>query len=550
MALKTQPEQIRDNLQQSWDNEYYSHIYALMRYILGEKYSPHWGFTGGSELPDFPDIHARFYGVGESRRIMVNASLMAMKTTFADPQIEFPDLATKYREQVNRAYIKALWRGDNSEEAGEWQDDVIKAFLDGDTLGAGYIQIGMRDGQPTIRHSPILDTILDRHALSPAHARFIAFVHHFPVETAEEIFGSRIRSKAVETTWEGSKTATPMRRVRVIEYFDMGLRKNKPTWAYLLNDLAGEVLELEENPYECLPFAYYIHIQLWKMRRPIGRADFQIGSQEFRNLLERVIRRTLERGAGIDVLDMPMIGEDAEDLAKGRVLPVVRKQSAGDVRQAVLRLPPQDVPPGIWQALYSIDREMTGESGNSEADRANIAHRARTLGEIQQVQQGADISSSWSAKQYALLLRRLVTKVRNIGAKLHTRPILLDVGDVTVMFNDPNDPEPESDIRMWLREPTRVVVKEDPYQFQDADLQAQRKLAIWLPLLSDPYLDPISIRREILSQMGMKEPERYLMGVSRGIPPVQSLQEALMQAATPAEEAATPAVEAEQPISI
>ena len=513
MAKYTDPDVLRDNLRQAYDPRQYSHYYQLQCYALGAKYD-HLGagmHTAVGELPDWPDIFPQFYRVGESRRTMSHEALMLMKVCYMEPDPSFPDL-NEVDEKVRKAYFLERWRGDRQHGEGHWAQEIHRMFMDGNGLGLGFVQVGIKGGRTHVQHHPLLNVIWDRHYWNAGRSRFIAFIHHLPVETAVDMFGSSIKAEATEFA-AGIYEPSPMRRVKVVEVFDMGIGKNaNPTHAYILNQLGGRILDIGENEYECLPFAYYQHVHFPGMRRPIGRMDMQMATQEMRNSLERYLKLILMRGGGVDFVDSQAIrGDHLQRWLEGETLPVIPVDGGGEkpLSHHVLRVPPQEPPVGLFKALEMVDREQNTEGGSSDADRANLSVQQRTLGQDQLKQQGADIQTAWSSKQLTEAMKLLVSKVVYVGSKFDTAETMLDIDGVNMMFNDPA--EPNSSLEVWLSEPSRVVINEDQMQYIDPQAAMQRKTAPWLPFLSDPYTNPQEIRMKLWRLMGEKEPEKLFM---------------------------------------
>ena len=514
MARYTDPDVIRETLRQAYDVRQYGHYYALQCYALGAKYELYggMGLPEVGELGDWPDIFPQFYNVGQSRQTLSNEMLMMMKVCYQEPDPQFPDL-DPISETVRKAYILERWRGDRLHGEGHWASECHLAFMNGNGLGVGFVQVGVKNSRAHIQYHPTLNVIWDRHFWSPGRSRFIAFVHHLPVEMASAMFGSKVEKEATDTQ-STHYDSNPIRRVKVIEYFDMGLdgkEEGKTTHAWFLNNLGGRVLDISENEYGCLPYAYYQHLHVPGMRRPIGRMDLQMATQESRNQVERYLRQILMRGSGLDIISADAANtEDVQRWLDGEVLPAIRIDSGTEqsVDALVKRLPPHEPPMGAFQYLQMLDRAQNTESGSSDADRANLSQVGRTLGEAQLRQQGADIQSAWSRKQYAEFLKQVISKATYIGSQFDTAPTMLDIDGKNVTFNDPANPQ--SLLSNWLSEPSRVVVNEDNLQYFDSQVDAQRKTALWMPFLNDPFTNPVELRKKIFKAMGEKDPAALL----------------------------------------
>jgi hypothetical protein len=515
LAKFTTPEVAERNLRQAYDDTWYTHIRRLIRFTLGETYnasSSGLAVSLSGNVPDDIDLLPRYYEPGQSRRILTNAFLMAAKVCYTEPEPTYPD-KSKSKEIVTTAFNKALWKGrphlgpSKFEEYGEWAPECHRMFLDGDGLGTGFVQIGVRDGWTCIQHHPLCRVIWDRHRLGITRARYVAFIHHLSEEEAVAMFGENIRAE-VTTEALGSNE---LRIVKAIQYFDMGLGNHQPTEMWRLRTLGGKVLDVSENKYGCLPFAHMEHIHLWGMRRPVGRIDFQIANQVMRNAYERYMRLVLERGPGFDAVDTgKMDPEDQEAFESGELLAALRFQvpPMGKIGDYVQRYTAQEVPQTVYKGLEYLDRNEPGESGISDADRANITSSPRTLGEIQTVQEGADTAKEWSQRQYATFLARLFYKANYIAAKLHTAPTPISINGMPVLLNDPGNPR--SNLAYWLEPSAWPQVNEDALVKNSPLRRMQIAQGKWAQFLQDPYMNPVEVRRVMLQEMGEKDVDRLL----------------------------------------
>jgi len=510
----TSPETVERNLRQAYDDEYYSHIRRNIRFTLGEKYSAGTALSTSltGDLPDDIDLLPRYSEPGQSRRILTNATLMLAKVCYMEPDPDYPD-KPKWKEIVTKAFNRALWKGrphlgpTKFEEYGEWAPESHRAFIDGDSLGAGFVQIGVRDGWTSIQHHPLCRVIWDRHRAGISRARYVAFVHHLSEEEAVAMFGNKVKEHAVTHNPQSSA----LRIVKCVQYFDMGLGQGKPTEMWRLNSLAGEVLDISENLYGCLPFAHYEHMHLFGMRRPVGRIDFQKADQELRNSYERYQRMVLERGPGFDAIDTANVDTDDLDAwTSGELLPMLRFQlpPMSKIADFIQRVPAHEVPQTLFKGLEYLDRMDPGNSGISDADRANVTSSPRTLGEIENVQAGADTQKEWSQRQYAHFLQRLFYKANYIAAQLHTAPTPVSINGAPFLLNDPESPQSRLDY--WLTPHSWPVVNEDLLAKQNPLKRMQVAQGKWMPFLQDPMLNPVEVRKRLFADMGEKDPDALI----------------------------------------
>ncbi len=524
MPKYTKPELVESNLRQAYDDAYYSSRRNLIRFTLGEHAASPMGSNAAlsGEIPDDIDILPRYYEPGQSRRILTNAALMMAKVCYSEPDPSYPDQG-RWKEIVTKAFNKTIFRGrpflgsESYGDYGEWAPEIHRMFLDGDGLGVGFVQIGVKNGWTTIQHHPLCRTIWDRHRLGLTRSRFICFVHHLPVEEAKSLFGNSIEKEAGPDTFSLTSNNEYIRVIKALQWFDMGLDGSEPTEMWRLRNMQGRVLDIGSNEYECLPFAHYEHMHLFGMRRPVGRGDFQIPDQEMRNGLERYWRLVLQRGPGFDAVDTDgMEEQDLEKLTSGELLTLIKYKlgiSGGKVGDRINRVPAHEVPDALFRGLEYLDRMDPGNSGISDADRANITSTARTLGEIENVQQGADSQKQWSLRQFAQFQSRLWYKVNFIAAKLHTAPTPLSIMGKPILFNDPQSPQ--SSLDFWLTPCTRPVVNEETLERMDPLRRASIALGKWLPIVDSPILGPISNPVEILKEIvgpgfNEKDPDRFI----------------------------------------
>lgn len=502
---------ISDLLRQSCDPDYYKNRFALRAWAVGDK-----AFRGaktqpGSMLPDYPDLFPTYYEPGQSQRALVNWVLMLSKIAYYDPEPDFPDL-DPVGQVVRQEIIKSLWRSKDTYGKYEVGPQAFRAFLDADGLGTGWVQIDTEDGNIVVRHHRLENVVWDKHANSPSHARYVACIHNLSQEDAVDRFGSDVIRHTTRFSPHPVTSAPEIPRVRIVEFWSEPMGGFAGTHAFIANDLGGNILEIEENDLGCLPFAHAELFPIPGMSRAMGRLEMQKATQEMRNAVERYVKLTLARGSGFDVGDVSGMNEDDVDsLMRGEVLPFIRYESMDEkpIQSKVMRVPAQDIPSGAFNYLALLDRDQSPESGSSDGDRANLTPRATTLGEVNRVQSGADIQTSWSGRQYARFLERTIEKMVKCAAKWQKAPVTINAFGQKMALNDPT--EPNSAIEPWLQELSRVIVSEDQVQFRDKKMQANDSVAFLSMFMQDPYIDPMVLRRKIFEARGEKNPDEFLI---------------------------------------
>lgn len=516
MAKYTTPEVVERNLRQGYDDQYYQAIRNYTRFALGARFrrgSSPLAVSLTGDVPDdvdmLPDADQE---PGQSRTILTNAMLMAAKVTHVEPDPDYPD-KPRWKEIVTKAINRAIWKGrpcngQSLEDGyGEWQPECQRAFMDFDSLGTGFVQLGVRDGWVTIQHHPLSRVIWDRHRAGISRARWIAFVHYLSEEESVNRFGSKIKDELLAREMGGQS----LRTLKAVQWFDMGLGKSEPTEQWRLNTFSGRVLDIGPNEFGCLPHAYGEYMSFWGMRRAMGRIEFQMSDQQLRNALERYQRLVLERGPGFDVFDVSnMDVEDQERLESGELLTALRYNLGPmeKVENYVMRVAPHNPPEGLFRILDSLDRRDPSVSGNSDADKANVTSSPRTLGEIETVQEGANIQKNWSSRQYARFLERLFFKANYIAAQHHTAPTAISINGAPYLLNDPG--VPQTNIEYWLTPNSWPVVNEDLLTKQAPFRRMQIAQGKWMPFLQDQFMNPVEVRRRMLEEMGEKDVDRYL----------------------------------------
>jgi hypothetical protein len=201
-------------------------------------------------------------------------------------------------------------------------------------------------------------------------------------------------------------------------------------------------------------------------------------------------------------------------LAAGVVLPLIRLVNDADPSKVLARISPQDIPSGVFNYMMLLDREMNTASGNSDSDRANLSREDRTLGQEQMKQQGADIQTAWSRRQYAEYLKQLIQKTIRIAAVKHTAPTTLTIEGQPILFNDPQNPN--TYLARWLSKPSKVIVNEDAMQYQDPDAKAAMTLRLWGQFINDPFTNQIELRKFLFGQMGRRNVEEMVDPTGNG----------------------------------
>jgi hypothetical protein len=525
---RTPKEKIQLVLSQAYDAERVSSLYRQQCYAFGDAWDKQIAIipTDG-RIIDCPDITLRYLEIGQSRR-MTNAALISMsRVMYSQPAPEFPQV-DKFTAEVRKQFLLA--RADGEPDA-DWATEDAMAYLDGDGLGFGCVQIVLTTNPKTdrqrvgIRHVPVHQVIGDRHQRNPSRWRFVAFVHYLSREEAQEKYGWKNAAEYVQPLFSASTGMygkEPLEVMRVIEYFDLGFSKNgRPTRAVLARDIEGPVLEYEDNDFETLPFAHFNFYNPSGMRFPVGRILLQMPTAEAINEVERYMRDSLAKPP-IDLVDTNQLNQD--DLARyvrGEKGPPIRFQNNPASGKAFERIPGMDAQNTVLQWSNMLERQYNTDSGQSELDRGNQLAETRTLGEAELMANRSSVQGVWSKLQAVKFHQRKFMKALEIAARFDRDPIELDIFGYNIKVNDPE--EPASTITNFLADRSKCVISEDALEFQDLNIQRSQKtqeLVSMSDLVQAHLVDPTWWAEERLKALGY-DPKEAMPQQGPGGPPGQ-----------------------------
>lgn len=462
------------------DNDYLTSLYKQACYAFGESWNK--GQTGSTssdgDWAEFPDIVVKSLEIGSSRRILGAQFIGLSRILYTNPKPFFPQV-DKATQLVRQQFLKARWRGDGYAD-GQWDSHIERAYMDGDGLGVGHVQIGLVSNpktgfqRVTLKHIPAWQCVFDRHARHPAQARWVCFQHYLDPEDAVEMFGD-VAEQHIVNLWDSS-TSTSFQVVRIYEYYDLGIGGAEPTMAVFLGSFKNEPFSVTENPFGCLPWASYVHFVAPGMRRPVGRIALQMSTQEGLNELERYIRSTIKRGAAVDIVDADALDEsDLRQFNAGNPNIRIKRVSRTDTK-VWERIPAHEIPQTILIAKDLYERQLTSESGVTDFDRGTGFSTQRTATETNLVDTRSQIQGSWSKRQAVLFYQRLFETVTKIAAQYDRDPVELDVFGTNVLVNNPE--VPESSIAEFLREPSFIEIDQDSLDYRDVKAERAERLAL------------------------------------------------------------------------
>jgi len=474
MAL-TNEENIRDRLRASYNTKRMVQYYRLQKFAFGEGWEEY-------ELPsqdttyinDFPDVVPDYLAIGRSRRILNHTFITMSKILYANPIPEFQGITSEVA-QIRREF----WRKRSTENkyGEDFSNEIASAFLDGDSLGLGFVQLGLVNGiaeqRISLKHVPITQVIWDRTYKNPGKGRFVAFIHY-----------------------------------------------GKPTRCVFASDFGGEVLIKEENPFgKMLPFAFYQNWTPPGCLQPIGRIVQQLSTQEALNELEENLRETILRGTPFTLLDKGSIDPmDFENLNSGEPLPVVGYTPGQG--SPFVRVPGAEVPQTLLAYQSYLERLLSTESGLSDLDRSNTLGTVRSAQEVGLLQQSSQIQGAWSRKQLAIFYKQIIEKLLRIAKDYDRDPLMIEFQGQDFLMNDPE--VPQSWIEFYLTDEAVIFVDETSLDQKDGEAEKLKKLAILQQLQPDLAAGLINAEAYIgekLKILGL-DPATFIKPVEPPMPPV------------------------------
>jgi hypothetical protein len=504
----TTPENIQARLLNGYDKGYYDSLWKQACMAFGEpgQESLLAGGSGGKRFPDFPDLTPTMAEVGTSKRILNTQFITLSRVMYSDPEPEFLGV-DKITGKIRQEFYKARSCGEEYGD-GDWATQFNSAFMDGDGLGTGVVQIGLKTNPKTgyrrvhARHSPIFQTLWDRNERSIGRARWIAFLQYIPLDVAEAQFGKKFAADNRHEMTE-SGTEEPIECVRILDYWDIGYGKGEPTHALIADDLDGEVIQREENPYGCLPVAFYEHLLIPGMRRALGRIPLLMAGQEALNQAERYMREAMKR-PGFTMIGAELFEEaDFERVVAGEggLIRTERPINQGEVIAQFV--PGEEVSQTTLAYMQMLEKDFTANAGVTEFDRGSNPEQSRTLGENQLVDERSKVQSNWSALQAAKMHRRAVEVAMKVAAVGDNDPVEISLDGVRVTINDPQDSR--MSIATWLEEPATVIVDEESLGKSDLmreQAMQTQKLMTLQPLIGQT-IDPLWWTDELLKAQGI-----------------------------------------------
>ncbi len=501
---------IVDLLKSSYDPDYYGSLFSQMRYAFGEPWERVGGgkaLSGDTSFPYFPDITLQNLEVGQSRRIVNSQFIGLSRVMYNQPKPQFPHLPPMDAE-ARTGYFLARWKEG-------WAMEEEAAFMDGDGVGRGFLQLGLKTGSSglqkvTCRYSPTLLTMGDRHERHPDKWEYICFVRYIRAEQAKNMWGSKA-DPYIREVYDGM-VANPYKAMRVFDFYSLGVAGKEPTHAIIPAEFDEKPFVYERNDFETLPFSFYTHVFAPGMQNPIGRIILQMATQEALNEIEEYMRDVVQKGKPVDIAPVEELDEeDVKQFRSGKFTRLIKRTSTGSQATPWERIPPQEISQSTLAYLGLLERQFSADSGVTDLDRGQFSGGRKTATEVVRIDQRSQVQGAWSVRQAVAFRERTITKAIEIGARFDRDPVMIPFFGAQILVNDPSDPNTFVD--EWLSTPSIVKIEEDSLTFEDVKAK-RREMMIDMQALA-PFVGVVFNPRwwgeKVLEAMGEKDVNRALL---------------------------------------
>jgi hypothetical protein len=540
-------QEIKDLLQEANDIDRYDSLYRQLRKAFGEPdgdgnmgryrdgYNSDSG-AGSSRFPSYEDISLSWQVIGQSRRILTNQTIALSRIRSQTVVPDFPQV-DRYTNEIRKQFY--MNRASDHTPGGGWDTEFDLAFLEGDSLGASFCQISM-DRNPmtgklftSLRHVSALQVLIDPHERNYDRARWVCFCHHVPALDAIAMYGAEVKAGIQTAKETGGRGKKRLNYVRIFQFFSRPFAGREATYAVLLDDIGGTMLERKRNAYQTLPMAHYTSHVLSQMRHPLGRIPLQMPLEakilEYERLLDAAIKV-----APFTILDVSNIeDQDVQDLIAGKFKPYVRLKSGLDrqldSKAAVQSIPGAQVNPLLSDRMSILEQQLTAQSGVNDFDRGTTLGGRGTATEAQILDQRSSTQGLWPVKQIGKFYGRVADCVSRMARDFDDDALEIDLFGTNITLNDPA--QPMLSASEFFKEPSKIVIDEDAISSGDQTRkQAQRDalLASLESLVSIGLVDPVWYAEQKLTNLGF-DPSEAMSNAGN----VQSPSDPLPQNAPP-----------------
>lgn len=480
------------------------------------------GTSGGQAagtFPIWPRIDVQPRRTTEQRPILETTLKVRSRVLSTDPIPEFSGIDEVHAE-IRQKFWSARAEGDHDSEA-DWYSEIRQAFVDGDALGVGVLQIGVvtdtKSGEQkvTVRHLPVRQVIWDATEENPRRSRWVAFCDYMDVDEAVQAYGEDHVRPHITRLPTGTNGKDP-EIIPVWHYYDVGSKKSDPTYACVIGDLANNPFKVQKNPFGVmLPVSWMVGELTPGYQRPVGRVAQMLGSQLALN--QQLTRLSLisQTNPGFIVIKGTNLDPKQMDLVRQGV-PNVVIETEGDINGVpAVRVSGGEASSTDLSLLQEHKNELARQGGLSDLDRGTPFSESKTATEVGYIQSGVEQSQSSTVLNTLSFLKETMEKVFIVASLYDRSPVMLNILGYPVQINGS---DPRSSIDRFLEDPGQLVLTSEALTGQDARVkQAERQHSLekLLPLAAAGQINRDVWTEEYLKSIGERNTDRWMPRVEQ-----------------------------------
>lgn len=446
----TPVEEIRKRILQSYDRNVYEQQYGLLLRVNGLDVRE--GLNTSHD--DYGDGILRFDDIvsdtlkAPGSNLIQNTVINSFARRFAKPiEPNYIGIDDVDRE-VRKAVFAYNYEGSDAMSMG-FRDDTQWAFVSGDLLGIGCLQFGLSTDFSTktqrvvAQHIPRLNLGYDPFANSPNRARYVWVAHYLSVDQVVAMYGTKVADRAYSAmqTHGGYQTKEIIEHLRVIEYFDIGFGRGRPTYAVFVGSIDQyPPIKLMELPSGGLPFAWMTGFSQPMQRFPSGRAERELSNNLGINAIESAIAEILDMPA-LDIIDSSAEKKIIKALENGDRRVVASMSGKDGAKSIFQRIPSPEIPESYMAFRQMLYNASSDDSNSGDFDRNKISPSARPATEIMIMNERNLANQAFSIQQTLKFQKMIVEAHDNTIVSGDFFPRNINIRGRQIRVNDPEIPE-------------------------------------------------------------------------------------------------------------
>jgi hypothetical protein len=507
MPKRVPVETIRRQLREGYGmQDYYDFLRQQQSFLyLGESdgaFTVTWPH-GEQDLPSYPDVPPRRQNLAKSLRILNTSVIAASRTMGSDPLPAWDDIDPMEHE-FRRSAFQRRYREQ------EMQEDNLRAWWDGYNLGVGGVQVGFlgQDGKQVVGTSHINAQCITWDPLSPSpvESDWVAVTRFLTEDEARATYPSIGAGRTTQLVTD--QMTRSMEVVRVIEYWHKGSLAYEPTYAVFAGPLEYGPVKHQSNPWgNRIPVAFYVHLCLPGMQRPVGQVWLQMASQIQINEIEGTMLDKANNGHSMDVVDFSKI--DKRDYLKwaAKKQRFVRTTEGTDANIAFNRVPESPIEATSLTVLQYLEERLQESSGMSDLDRGSGMSGERSATEISVLDARSQMNQAFVSRQTALFLTRFADIMSRCLALGDTAPCEVEWDGQTYTINSDDPDLLELTMAQLFEQEARVQVDQDALTVQQSVQRKRAKAADFMQVLATPLgqlIPPQRALKILMQNLGLE----------------------------------------------